>query len=154
MIDQLLEKIPSFSWVKVGISLLAVLAVVLTIGLGYRHYVDLEKRVTDLAAENSQLKGRVEGAENRVREFAAAQDKLISSVAAMGKANEAAMEETRRLGKLFAEHDLGALARRKPGMVEPRINRGSADAQRMLECASGNRERCGPAAPQGQPAAP
>jgi hypothetical protein len=43
--------------------------------------------------------------------------------------------ETRRLDRIFAKHDLEALAHAKPQLVEDRINRGTVDIIRMLNSA-------------------
>lgn len=49
-----------------------------------------------------------------------------------------ARQETRRLDGIFSRHNLEELAAARPGLIEDRINRGTSDAFRMWECATGN----------------
>lgn len=50
--------------------------------------------------------------------------------------HERASAEVNRLQDIFARHDLSALALARPGLIEQRINAGTADALSMLERAS------------------
>lgn len=49
--------------------------------------------------------------------------------------NQAA-EEAKQLKETLSSHDLSALSSAKPGLIERRINRGTADAFRLLELAT------------------
>lgn len=54
----------------------------------------------------------------------------------MTKAQREATKETRRLNETFAEHNIGDLAKKKPRLVESRVNAGAADMRRLLMDAS------------------
>ncbi len=56
---------------------------------------------------------------------------------AMANAQVAATAEQRRLNDVLSKHDLSALSVAKPGLLERRINSGTADVLRMFECSSG-----------------
>lgn len=45
--------------------------------------------------------------------------------------------ETTRLKNLLSKHDLGFLASKKPGLIQTRVNKGTANANRCFEIASG-----------------
>lgn len=61
-----------------------------------------------------------------------AMDQLQRDVEKMSAAQQAARQETRRLNEIFNDHDLEALAAARPGLVERRVNSGSADAIGVL----------------------
>jgi len=49
-----------------------------------------------------------------------------------------ARQENTRLKDLLGKHDLGFLASKKPGLIQRRVNKGTANANRCLEIASGS----------------
>lgn len=131
---------------KLIIAGIAALAVVTIIGLGYRHYTGLIDSVATLTANNAQLetavgqqKQTIAAQQDAIGEWQQSQDELLSRVDELQAVAEEAAKETRRLNDIFARHDLTELARRKPGLIERRINSGTRAAGRMLECASGAR---------------
>lgn len=156
------------SGMKIALLGLGALAVVTTIGLGYRHYTNLVDTVTVLSENNARLGIAVELQDNTITEqgeaigeWSTAQDTMVERVEELASVATEAANETRRLNDIFSRHDLTDLARRRPGMVEPRINRATATALRLLECASGaDRPDCpdidrppGPDAQHSEPAA-
>ncbi len=131
-------------YLKLAIAGIAALAIVSSITLGYRHYtgllaanVTLEKNnaVQGLALSAQDDTIKVQG--DAISEWKLAQDELIKRVDEAQQIAEDAAKETRRLNDIFSKHDLAYLARKKPGLIERRLNTGTRAAQRMLECASG-----------------
>lgn len=87
-----------------------------------------------------------------------AQEQLVQKINEMQAAERKARSEARRLNELYKKHDLAKLATAKAGLVQRRLNDGTARVQRLLECASGA-SRCsadspgvpGPEAPSTTP---
>jgi hypothetical protein len=76
---------------------------------------------------------------------AAFQKKLAELTAAQLEASR----EARRLNDVLARHDLHALSLAKPGLIEPRINSGTADILRLFESATGSNDRINANRPPG-----
>lgn len=84
-----------------------------------------------LTAENvSRLQTLVSSLEEDRDDFREALDSLAES-------SKKARGELNKLNKVFASHDLDTLARKKPGLIQNRVNSGSARALRLLECETG-----------------
>lgn len=113
------------------------------IGLGYRHYVGLVDQVGQLESEKAQLETSLAVQDATIADQreallrwldeAEAQEKRLGELQAVA---QSATEEARRLNDIFAEHDLTRLTLARPGLIERRINSGTADIGRVLECAS------------------
>ena len=150
----------SLGW-KLGLWGLALVAVATTITLAYRHYEGLLEQVSSLTGEKAKLETTLASKEatistlkDRVGEWDSAYKKLEQAQAALNRSHQEALDEVNRINELLAKHDFGVLARRKPGLVERRVNGATARALRLLECASDPAGRgCAaePAAPADQP---
>lgn len=128
--------------ILIGLSALFVVSVVY---LGYRHYEGLIETNAQLRESNVALEAAIaeqrwatETALEAVDEWQQAFDRLQSTLEQYRQVQLQANSEVRRLNELFAEHDLGALARARPGLIERRINSGTDASRRMLECATGH----------------
>lgn len=133
-----------FNKMKIAIAGLLALAVVTTIGLGYRHYTKLLSERDTLRANNAVLETSVETQQQTIdaqtaaiTEWDQAMAELTARMEEMEQVQRAATAETRRLNALFSEHDFRRLSFERPGLLEPRINDGSDRAIRLLECATG-----------------
>lgn len=129
---------------KLIVAGLAALAIVTIIGLGYKHYVGLNETITTLSANNAKLdvavgmqRGTIAAQKSSISDWKKAQEDLLLRIDELQEVSKAATAETRRLNDIFSKHNLTALARRKPGLIERRINIGTGAALRMLECTSG-----------------
>ncbi len=129
---------------KIFIAGIALIAVLATIYLGYRHYTGLLETVRVLGINNAQLETAVGIQQYTIDdqgevlvEWRVSQDALVALVAELQRVAEDAERETRRLNDIFSRHDLTRLARARPGLIERRINAGAVASLRMLECASG-----------------
>lgn len=123
---------------------LAALAVVTTIGLTYRHYTGLLSKVETLQTNNTRLQtavdeqtATIDAQEQAISEWQESQDELIARVEELQRIAQEANREVRRLNGIFSRHDLTELARKKPGLIERRINDGTDRIGRMLHCATG-----------------
>ena len=133
------------NWRPLSLGLVG-LVVVTMLTLGFRHYTSLVDTVAVLTANEALLKRSIDdqglaidAQEETIGEWSDAQDALVKRMDEVQRVATAARGETRRLNEIFSDHDLTELARRKPGLIEPRINAGTARALRLLECASGAR---------------
>jgi len=127
-------------WVIAGV---ATLALGLIITLGYRHYTNLIESNAQLQASNAQLQLAIaiEQETSALKDSAILAWQLAAEEAQLeqerlARVAQQATAETRRLNAIFAEHDLTRLSLAKPGLIERRLNSGTARIGRMLECAS------------------
>jgi len=118
--------------------------VTLIIGLAFNHYTGLIDKVTVLEKNNTTLttavelqKTDLEEHSEVIDEWEISQDTLVDRMDELRQISIKASKERRRLNGLFSRHDFTHLARTKPGLIERRINTGTAAALRMLECSSG-----------------
>ncbi len=114
------------------------------VGLGYKHYTGLIEANRMLSENNAKLeisvglqKETIAAQEGAIDEWAAAQQAMLDTAEQLREVALEAGAETRRLNDIFSKHDLGKLAHHKPGLIERRLNSGTATASRMLECATG-----------------
>jgi hypothetical protein len=69
-----------------------------------------------------------------VKDYQAAQEKIAKDIADMNKVSAAARDAAQELNQTFASHQLDQLAKRKPKLIEQRINSGSEKLRRDIEC--------------------
>lgn len=130
-----------FNWAKI-IGAVAALALA---GWLYLYVTDLQK---DLALSKSELQTKtlaLQTAENSnktlldtVNQYQDAQSKYEQAVTELVESWEANTAEQERLRRMFIDHDLGGLANEKPGLIEHRINAGTARSIRLLNDAGAN----------------
>lgn len=145
---------------KIGAGVLIGVALVTTIALSYRHYTGLIDDKAELTAKVGTLEQDVAREKARADAFKLTIDKWDEAAAKQAEAldrfstaQREAGETTRKLTDVLSKHDLGALARSKPGLIQTRINAGTADAFRLLEQSTGAAPTGGAqAAPAARPA--
>ena len=134
-------------WIVVG---LAALAITTIIGLAYRHYTGLiDDKVTaeanaaklELALETQ--KATTAALRENVAEWQAAAERYQQAAHEAQLTAKHAQAETRKLNALFSKHDFTNLARRKPGLIERRVNAGTVRAGELLECLTTPGGGCG-----------
>jgi len=125
-------------------------------GVAWWSYSSVRSERDQLLVEKGQLTEQAKGltkerdaAVTNAREWALAFNNQQATLDRLSRVNEQSAQERKKLDETFAQHDLGTLAARKPGLVAPRLNRGTDDALRVLRDSS----RVGqPAsAPEGRP---
>lgn len=90
----------------------------------------LESAVSE---QNSTIQQAVGALDEWKQDRAEFQDTLL----ALQTTQVEASQEARELNRLLAKHDLTELTKRKPGLLERRANRATAESLRLLECATG-----------------
>ena len=106
------------------------LALILFLG-GLSYYLWNEN--TTLVANNAKLEGAVQLQEEAISSLQndfATQTKALNSL--QSKNNEIELEMNRYLD-IFKRHNLTKLAAAKPGLIETRINRGTASVFKSIE---------------------
>jgi chromosome segregation ATPase len=125
---------------KAYVGIAIVVAVTAAVALSYRHYSGLVESNAQLTGQVATLKEDVSREKARADALEKSIDRWDSAAKAQAKALEdltTAKREagaySRELKDVLSKHDLGALAKRKPGLIERRINDGSDRALRLLE---------------------
>lgn len=127
-------------------------ALVAVVAVSYSHYSSLVSDNARQSGEIAKLKedvareqGLVEGYRLTVDKWEAAAAIQAQALADFSNAQREAGVYQKALADVISKHDLGALAKRKPGLVENRVNAGSDRVNRLLESATG----ANPAVPSG-----
>lgn len=111
-------------------------AVTAAVALSYRHYSGLVESNAQLTGQVATLKEDVSREKARADAFEKSIDRWDSAAKALEGLTTAQREAgaySRELKDVLSKHDLGALAKRKPGLIERRVNDGSDRALRLLE---------------------
>lgn len=145
---------------KLGAGALIGVALVTAIVLSYSHYSGLVDAKAELTAQVATLeqgkaaeKARADALELAIDKWDDAAKDQVAALDRFSNAQREAGETSRKLTDVLSKHDLGALARSKPGLVENRVNAGTADAFRLLEQSTGRDPTGGAqAAPASRPA--
>lgn len=133
-------------------TILTIAAVLIVVLVGWTVY----SRITGLQEDNTRLRENAVALEAALTEQRRATDTALEALdeweAALAAYQETledyrreqinASAEIRRLNELFSEHDLGALALERPGLIERRVNAGSDNIGWLLECATGGGTDC------------
>lgn len=94
---------------------------------GWRHYTGL---LTKAEQDRIEIDALTREAEAHLRSI----DELQAAHRDAQEARVAALEATRELERLYANHNLEKLARRKPGLIERRANAATAELARLFTC--------------------
>lgn len=131
------------SWVKVGIYGALISGVVTAVGMGVWHYTSLVDEAAQLRTDKAVLEAAIDlqdttisAQQQAIAEWERSQQTLLAVIHEMQASQRAAEEESRRLRNVFEGHDLEALSLRRPGLIERRIDDGSARINCLLEHAT------------------
>ncbi|ATS92228.1 hypothetical protein P9A53_gp45 [Xanthomonas phage vB_Xar_IVIA-DoCa6] len=145
---------------KLGAGALIGVCLVTAIALSYRHYSGLVQDKVELTAQVATLeqgkaaeKARADALDKAIDKWDDAAKIQADALDRFSTVQRDAGETTRKLTDVLSKHDLGALARSKPGLIQSRVNAGTADAFRLLEQSTGGAAPGrGQAAPAARPA--
>jgi hypothetical protein len=125
------------------------LAVAGVVGLAYWHYTGLIDEVAELKVSTATLEiekeiqqGHIAQQGQAIASFQENEVRIQAKIKELAQISREAKGETRRLNALFSKHNFGKLAARKPGLIEKRVNRGTANVFRVLRCETGNVADC------------
>lgn len=105
-------------------------------GLGYWYYRDTQARLEQLAADRARLETAVKLQEETIRAMTAAQAQQAQTLTQLQRDLARAESDKDRLSAQLSRHDLTTLARRRPGLIENRMN---AATRRVIEELRGGR---------------
>lgn len=124
-------------WTGIGVLVASVVT------LSWLHYTSLIDAKVALSAQVKTLEQDLETEKattahyrDKVIAFNAAAMAQVKALEDFGKVQEASGSYDREVKDVQAKHDLGALASKKPGLIEARVNAGSARVLRLLEQAT------------------
>lgn len=124
-------------WFRIGAGVAALLA----IGAFYLHYQNLVATRDELKAEQVRLEADLASSQQSVELALIRLNDMSASIAqqqtrlnALSAQQVEASTQIRRINDVFSQHDFQGLLNRKPGLVVPRVNSGTADTFRMFEC--------------------
>lgn len=127
----------------------ALIAILSVIGLAYWHYTGLIDEVAELKVSTATLElekeiqaGHIAQLGEGIQAFKENEKRIQEQIKQLAKNATTARKETRRLNALFSKHDFGRLASAKPGLIQKRINAGTANVLRLLGCETGRTSDC------------
>ena len=130
--------------IGLGIKMLAAGVLLTAVAGAYWHYTSVKNERNAAMAQVGALNvaHKVQSAtistlERAIRQWKTQADRFQLALDAMTEAQVEANSQTRRLNNVLSKHDLERLSLAKPGLIERRINRGTADILSVFECASG-----------------
>lgn len=133
----------TINWIKVGIWTAVVVASATAVFLAYQHYnglveakASLTGQVSALTADVAREKARADAFERSIDKWDEAAGIQRDALTQFTQAQREASQYQRGLKDVLSQHDLGMLAKRKPGLIENRINAGTDRTLRLLESAS------------------
>lgn len=107
------------------------------LGAAYGYYSWSQDEIKTLTANNIHLNKAVKDQKLAIESLVKDSVDVGEQVTKVNKEFRNAREENAALKKKLVKHDLSFLAERKPGLIEKRINRGTADVGRCFEILSG-----------------
>lgn len=124
--------------INTTVKLFLLMLIIGSVSVGYIHYQNLVQDKKDALRRTSQLQTAVDVNETTI-------DALQKDIEQSNRIRQQveiernqALARNQELERILMEHDLGTLARARPGLVEKAINNGTADANRCLEIMSGS----------------
>lgn len=134
----------SLGGIGIGIKMLAAGVLLTAMAGAYWQYTSMKNerntamtQVGALNVANNVQDATISALERVVGQWQAQAEQFQATLNAMAAAQVEANSPTRRLNNVLSKHDLERLSLAKPGLIERRINRGTADILRVFECASG-----------------
>lgn len=127
---------------NIGLYIMGGLAAALLVTLGVVYWLwgerdDLVEQKGALTLALDTQKGATDAAVKNAEAWRVSAEGFKTALDDMAKADTEATKQLRRLNDVLAKHDLGELARKKPGLIERRANAASDAARLRLEQASG-----------------
>lgn len=135
-----------FAGIGVKLAILAALAA--AAGVFYWHYTGIIKERNAAIAQagalqlaNEVQQGTIQDQGKAITNWAESQAQMQATLDALATAQVEANSTARKLNDVLGRHDLTALSLAKPGLIERRINSGTADILRMFRVATGGSDK-------------
>lgn len=127
-----------------GVKMALLAAVVTAIAGAYWHYTVVKgerdlavQQVGALTVANQTQRSTIKDQETAIGKWVEAQARMQITLDALATAQVEANSTARRLNDVLSKHDLHALSLAKPGLIERRINSGTAAVLGLFESESG-----------------
>lgn len=112
-------------------------AILAALAGGWRYVDHLQSEVKILKDNNAKLELGIQQQQELIDQMQVDVTAIQSINQSLAQQSEKQKVEVDALRKRFDEHDLGRLAAAKPALIETIVNRGSRDAVRCAELATG-----------------
>lgn len=122
------------TYIKIG----AFVVLASAIAGAYWYFKWSQDEMAQLRENNLTLELAVKESEATVKALRDSMQEAVARFNATNQAFQSARKDTVRLRDKLGKHELGALAERKPGLVQNIVNKGTADVQRCFEILSGS----------------
>jgi hypothetical protein len=123
--------------ITAAIRAMAMLAMIVALGIGGYYVINLK---ADLAVSEANSKALITATEQQnalIESMKADISTIQQTNAELAATVDKQRKDVETLNTKFSKRDFGALAAEKPAVVERLVNRGSANALRCMELASG-----------------
>lgn len=119
------------------IKAITTLLIVLSIGVGGWYLINLKADLAISEANNAKLLEATQAQTALIEGMKADIQQIQETNQQLAADNEKQRQDVETLNSKFSKRDFGALAAERPSVVEKLVNRGTANAMRCLELASG-----------------
>jgi len=106
-------------------------------GVGYWYYQDSQATIATLQQNNAKLEQNLELSERAVDTLERNIDSSNQQISTLNNTLAETRSQNNELAERLEKHNLGILAKRKPGLVERVVNNASEKAGRCFEILSG-----------------
>lgn len=115
----------------------AIMVAMITVSF-YIYYTTSQRQLATLIASQASLTVALEQQTQTIEAIQARYKQQVTALSDLNKSNATMYLEKQRLSDKLMKHDLEELSRRKPGLVETRINNGTKELFRSLTDISTN----------------
>jgi len=116
-----------------GLTMYMAIGMVVMAGLFGLYFKMSQAKISQLNQEVAVERAGKESAESNIRVLQAEKEKQQQLLQTMASASAEIRKEQEVTIDLFANHDLKALAERKPGLIETRVNKATEEVNKELE---------------------
>ena len=113
------------------------LVIVIVIAGGLWYVTNLKADLAISEANNQKLQDGIEQQQSLIEQMQKDVVQIQETNKQLAEQNEKQKQDVATLSSKFSKRDFGALAAEKPAVVEKLVNRGTVNAMRCLELASG-----------------
>lgn len=111
----------------------------LLLGGAGAYYWHSEQTIENLRDSNTKLEISLQSAQEEITQYVKLAEAQRSALSALEEENQKVNSEIDRYLAIFRRHDLNKLAEAKPGLIESRINSGTAQVFEEIENETNNR---------------
>ena len=97
------------------------------------HYTSLRDELSTVKSQNVVLSESIETQRATISTLENARENSLRRVEELNRRNQQLSQDVEEYLEIFQRHDLAHLSRQRPGLIEPRINKGTKDVFRLIE---------------------